>query len=279
MLNSIEMNTPPAMHIDRSNAPGRSESDLALLATALQAVSRVRGDQAFTAWIEHELQQIFPHGGVLCGLGRVSGQKWTLHRMFVHRFPVAYVQNFVSPQTGEFDCPFLNQWSKSREPLLCELGAADRATVAEVPRIRHFGIRSVAIHGGIDDVFGTGHFMMLTNHVAEPNSRQLLEFLLPSAAAAFLRIAAELPQSPPRTASKLQGWQLTQNEIEIAGWLGQGKSNADIAKILGKSNNTIKHQVTSLLRKLGVSNRVQAAVKLHAIASAEPAVPPGEGQS
>lgn len=53
---------------------------------------------------------------------------------------------------------------------------------------------------------------------------------------------------------------LTAREREIAAWVAQGKSNADIASELFISVGTVKTHVASVQRKLGVANRVGIAV-------------------
>lgn len=55
--------------------------------------------------------------------------------------------------------------------------------------------------------------------------------------------------------------QLTSRELEVLKHLVTGKSNTRIAKDLGISPHTIKAHVCSLLHKLSVKDRVQAAVK------------------
>ncbi|MFH8589063.1 response regulator [Streptomyces celluloflavus] len=53
---------------------------------------------------------------------------------------------------------------------------------------------------------------------------------------------------------------LTERETEIAGQVGEGKTNADIARDLFISAGTVKTHVASIQRKLGVRNRVGIAV-------------------
>ncbi|MEU6407325.1 response regulator transcription factor [Microbispora sp. NPDC046933] len=54
---------------------------------------------------------------------------------------------------------------------------------------------------------------------------------------------------------------LTEREIEIAGQVAEGKTNADIAAELFISPGTVKTHVASIQRKLGVRNRVGIAVR------------------
>jgi DNA-binding NarL/FixJ family response regulator len=53
---------------------------------------------------------------------------------------------------------------------------------------------------------------------------------------------------------------LTEREVEVLALLGQGMSNADIGAKLHMSEATVKTYVSRLLAKLGLTNRVQAAL-------------------
>ncbi len=53
---------------------------------------------------------------------------------------------------------------------------------------------------------------------------------------------------------------LTERECEVLGLLSQGLENTEISKRLFISPSTVKTQVSSIFEKLGVENRVQAAV-------------------
>ena len=56
---------------------------------------------------------------------------------------------------------------------------------------------------------------------------------------------------------------VSKREAEILAWLAAGKSNAEIASIVGVSPLTAKTHVLNILRKLGVENRTTAAVMVH----------------
>lgn len=53
---------------------------------------------------------------------------------------------------------------------------------------------------------------------------------------------------------------LTRRQREILCCLAEGRSNKDIARRLGTSEATVKVQVRSVLRRIGVGNRTQAAI-------------------
>jgi two-component system nitrate/nitrite response regulator NarL len=55
--------------------------------------------------------------------------------------------------------------------------------------------------------------------------------------------------------------ELTPRELEILGHIAEGQSNKAIARDLDISDGTVKLHVKSILRKLGMHSRVEAAVK------------------
>jgi DNA-binding NarL/FixJ family response regulator len=82
--------------------------------------------------------------------------------------------------------------------------------------------------------------------------------LSPSVAAKLLERVREAPPRPavpdPASAS------LTEREIEVLRLLASGMDNAEIGKTLFISPSTVKNHISSILLKLQIENRIQAAV-------------------
>ncbi|HKQ39284.1 MAG TPA: response regulator transcription factor [Verrucomicrobiae bacterium] len=63
------------------------------------------------------------------------------------------------------------------------------------------------------------------------------------------------------SAAPLESLGLTPREAEVLLWIAQGKSNADIATILGCAANTIKVHIARIFEKIGVENRNAASLR------------------
>jgi two-component system NarL family response regulator len=66
----------------------------------------------------------------------------------------------------------------------------------------------------------------------------------------------KMPQKSPTTI----GSNLTEREHEVLLLISHGKSNAEIAESLFLSEGTVRNYVSSILEKLDVTDRTQAAV-------------------
>jgi DNA-binding NarL/FixJ family response regulator len=87
------------------------------------------------------------------------------------------------------------------------------------------------------------------------------------------RIAAGLapPAAPPGLA------RLTPRELEVLLLVAQARSNGEIAAVLRVGEETVKTHVSRVLAKLGLRDRVHAAVWAHRAGLVHPEVPGGAG--
>lgn len=97
------------------------------------------------------------------------------------------------------------------------------------------------------------------------NERLLFQLLRPHLERAWRRMDATRRSRPARRRLsqtdflQLRRRGLTRRECEVLFWLAEAKTDGEIALLLGLSLRTINHHVSSILRKLGVENRVAAA--------------------
>jgi DNA-binding NarL/FixJ family response regulator len=84
------------------------------------------------------------------------------------------------------------------------------------------------------------------------------------------RLLERFGQAPAASAPSLE--ELTERELEILRLIAGGLSNAEIARRLVVSETTVKTHVSSVLRKLGVRDRVQAVIAAYDAGLVRPAV-------
>lgn len=65
---------------------------------------------------------------------------------------------------------------------------------------------------------------------------------------------------PALRARAAAGWGITPAELRILQELAAGKTNEEIARRFGITQKAVKHRVSTILSKLGVQSRAQAAV-------------------
>jgi DNA-binding CsgD family transcriptional regulator len=54
---------------------------------------------------------------------------------------------------------------------------------------------------------------------------------------------------------------LTERESEVLQWIAQGKTNSEVASILGSSPRTVQKHVERVFQKLGAETRVAAVAR------------------
>lgn len=93
--------------------------------------------------------------------------------------------------------------------------------------------------------------------------RDFFNRLIPHLEIAVARVwRRDQPPSLERLLKRLRHIGMTAREVEVVWWLLQGKTNPEIATIMGVSVQTVKNHLGSAYPKLGVENRGAAFVQL-----------------
>ncbi|HEY5762395.1 MAG TPA: response regulator transcription factor [Rhodocyclaceae bacterium] len=70
------------------------------------------------------------------------------------------------------------------------------------------------------------------------------------------------PPVPPAVTARAKDLGLSPRQAEVLSLMAKGRSNRDIAQLLGLTEGTVKIHVTAIFRALGVASRTQALVAL-----------------
>jgi DNA-binding NarL/FixJ family response regulator len=82
----------------------------------------------------------------------------------------------------------------------------------------------------------------------------------PNMTSRILQSFREMATGAEEDQRPLEPCPLSNREVEILEYIARGNSNKEIAKLLGISDQTVKNHITSILRKLNVSDRTAAVV-------------------
>ena len=144
-------------------------------------------------------------------------------------------------------------------------------------RVEHPGVRILVLttFDGDDEVFPALRAGAVGYLLKDATASRLVEAVLaaargesvlqPSVAARVLTRMRQLPDAPGQPLPQPLVDPLTERELDVLRALADGLSNREAAARLYLSEGTVKNHVTSVLAKLGVRDRTQAALRARAL--------------
>ena len=127
---------------------------------------------------------------------------------------------------------------------------------SDLAEVEQYRIGILAAHGILDLSSNMGtyfSFWRVDPSMTEAEINGVLDLICPLLHTALIRVNDLVNVLPD------PGLQLTEVERQILTWLAAGRTNAEMAKLRGRSPSTIRNQLENLYRKLGVGNRTEAA--------------------
>jgi transcriptional regulator EpsA len=249
------------------------------LVRLVEAAPAVRRRYQFFVWTQSQMQALLPHQLLVCGAYQRHRRALVLDTFHNIVLGPELLQQLAEPD-GPLVASITRQWVDGRgQPLALELARLDTAG----GRLRsELGYTHLLVHGvarpqrpaEIESLFilgGTGGSAQLAHRSA------CLDLLLPHLHSTWQRVTAteldlqrpgHMPQpAPARTEAGTTALTrparggITDRECQILRWIREGKSNQQIAEVLGISPLTVKNHVQKILRKLGAGNRAQAVAQ------------------
>jgi DNA-binding CsgD family transcriptional regulator len=230
-----------------------SDQEQDRLVSAIEAAIDVHQQDQFHAWILGPFHALLPYDSVVCmeinDHGEVRHVECLQHAL-AEAMTTEFLCNPVSGIAVQLARHFLGNVE------VC--GAVDATMLAALLDTRGFtSINSARpLHNAVvyrtKFISGVGYCLVLLN---VPDS------LLGRCKRLFKLLSAHLKMALARAIAAKEREQLaplSQRELEILRWMGDGKSNREISTLLGISAITLRSYVNKLYRKLDVQTRAEA---------------------
>ena len=136
---------------------------------------------------------------------------------------------------------------------------ATRAIRGELPDVEVVALTSVLEGASVSGAVRAGAIGYLLKNTEDGELRRALK----AAAAGQVQLAPEVTSRLMRevgTPRKEEHEDLTARETQVLELMARGEANKQIARAMGIGERTVKTHVSSVLRKLGVRSRTQAAL-------------------
>lgn len=235
-----------------------------LIIRLLESTDSITTEDQFKEWINTDLQVFFPHGAFICGIGRLHKKGISPVKLIASNFPDDYLTLLKQPD-GLIFSSVINNWLRTAEVQLVDPNTPGFSLhpgldSAWLKKFKSSGLKNLAAHGLLDY---TRHYISYFSFHQIPGFLSTvhckrLKILVPFLNAALLRVL-HVNRANIIKAHALQP--LTERELEVLTWVGEGKTSAEIASILGIARNTVRNQIQSTLIKLRVNTRSQAVAK------------------
>lgn len=217
----------------------------------------VKNHPGFFLWSQGALQMLIPHEILICGVRNGSTRSFQMRRFSSCRyFRDENFELICDPQNGLLS-RVVSQWMRSGEPCFLLPGTDEETDQL----LLDSELKNMVIHGVLGSDAEVSGYFCFSRTTARPDQRtsRILEVLIPIVYVTFLRVLS----SDAKTAESgvRMNNLVTRREVEILGWIKEGKTTSDIAGILALSPFTVKNHVQNILKKLGARSRSHAVAQ------------------
>ncbi len=222
----------------------------------LESAASVRTADDFREWTRACIRPIFPHESLISGWGHFHAGGVALDYLVTIDFPIEHI-DVIRNHAGAIDTPILRRWLAVQEPVLFDASQPwPDVPVTWLASFRHHKLRNLVAHAVVDAERSAGTYHCFFQLPGTPGQPHLdtVRWLAPILHEVLCRVIDSLGAGS-RFARGLT--LLNEREREVARWVGLGKTNPEIAQITDMSESTVKHNLTEIFNKLGVSNRAQ----------------------
>jgi transcriptional regulator EpsA len=231
----------------------------------------IRRHHDLFVWLAGELQEFLPHDIFISACGDFDTRHVKLD--IVSALPGVRTARLADCGIDELVEELHLKWvAAGRHPLL--LRATDVVALLDrCPCPLHSALRSMQsllVHGiqdvrdGYDSLYLAFGRSSFTKGRCKKDFFFLLDLLIPQIDIAYRRVATWKTVATRDEARDSNDWlNLSARELEVLELICRGDTNVAIGQALNISPLTVKNHLQRIFKKIGVSNRTQAATKYH----------------
>jgi transcriptional regulator EpsA len=244
------------------DAATRDARMLPSLLINLDASLRVHARVDLFTWTQGLLQSLIQHKALICVLADDPSGSFRVDSFSTLIADPAILGKMLLQDPAIVEA-LIKTWKQHQFlPVTCAADDIDAAAVSGFARqLASVGARELLVHGTYDNAARVRSLFLFACQARYVSARELYvtQLVVPFLHEAWVRSEVRDIEIGNGVAGTGVGVRvLTTREREILRWVYLGKSNAEVAAILGISPLTVKNHVQKILRKLNVVNRAQA---------------------
>jgi LuxR family transcriptional regulator, quorum-sensing system regulator CviR len=235
--------------------------DPTILLSIFERSTEVQDPDAFLALINNDVQAVMHQEIMVCGVGGMSPNGNYAHKILQHNYPDQYFNELATPE-GRVDSPMMRRWRSTLAPVIFQSGRDDAEYPQEWVKIfNKYDLRNTAAHGVLDVQRNFATYFIFSRIPREIGEREiyLLKMLTPHLHLALVRALVTVPEFTWLTGAPHEA--LSERQKEILHWIDEGKTNWEIAQILGMTEKNVKYHIEQIFLKLKVTSRNKAVAK------------------
>lgn len=244
----------------------QAELDKRIMAVIVECTN-VQTAAEFSRVMEGSFRKVLPHDAMLCGIGGISPQGNHIRKILNFNYPLEYFEP-LRDSDGRLDSPLMKRWRETQQPQLFQSGRDDHEFPEDWVRLfNKYDLRNTLAHGVLDvgGVFSSFFiFSRMPGEIGQDHAF-LMKLMTPHLHFALARVLSTVDEYQGKLCKSKKA--LSERQREILLWLHEGKTNWEIAKILGLSELNVKYHIDQIFLKLEVRNRAQAVAKGRELAS------------
>ncbi|MBC7804470.1 MAG: transcriptional regulator EpsA [Candidatus Parcubacteria bacterium] len=232
-------------------------------ASVIESSLRVYRLSHFFVWTQGEIQALLPHEILIFGMNRSPGSRIAFQQFASTRyFRDSHFAEVCRPGNGLME-KLMTHWTRTGDPCLVARGggAGAQGQAGWIEIAEENELRNIAAHGMRSGDGRICSFFSFSRVGGEIDARLAfrLRLLTPHLHETLARVLLAESQGTIRMVRA--EIRVTDRETEILRWIRDGKTNRDIAEILGLSHYTVKNHIKKITKKMGVANRSHAVAR------------------